>query len=102
VSGYDWARRIVLMSHSDRMAKGFGGLSGALFVLGNVMVFHPLPTKQDTCYQSSPLLWWGVMSVLAVGWALIAQVFFVVVVVGIGGQAVMVSPLPFIPTIHPY
>ena len=36
------------------------------------------------------MLWWGVASVTSVGWFLFAQVFFVVVVVGIGGHAVLV------------
>ena len=69
-----------------------GALSAILFVLGNVLLFHPLPRpSQQTCYHSAPLLWWGVMTVTGVGWFLLVQVFVVVVVVGVGGQAVLVS-----------
>ena len=69
-----------------------GLLSAALFILGNVLVFYPSPvTNYDTCYQAAPLLWWGVMTVTGVGWFLIGQLFVVLVVVGIGGQAVVVS-----------
>lgn len=38
------------------------------------------------------------MAVLGVGWVLIAQVVFVVLIVGIGGQAVLVSVSSFAPS----
>ena len=69
-----------------------GALSAILFILGNILLFHPIPKpSQPTCYHTAPLLWWGVMTVTGVGWFLLVQVFVVVVVVGIGGQAVLVS-----------
>lgn len=37
------------------------------------------------------MLWWGVMTVTGVGWVLFAQVFFVVVIVGLGGHVVLNS-----------
>ncbi|KAK8853222.1 hypothetical protein IAR55_003924 [Kwoniella newhampshirensis] len=63
-------------------------LSSLLFILGNVLLFHPLPTG-PSCYTASPMLWWGVMSVTGVGWFFIAQVLVMVLVVGIGGSVVL-------------
>jgi hypothetical protein len=37
------------------------------------------------------MLWWGVMTVTGVGWFLLLQLFVVVFVVGLGGQAIIVS-----------
>lgn len=37
------------------------------------------------------MLWWGTMVVTGVGWFLVGQVVFVVAVVGLGGQALLVS-----------
>lgn len=84
----------------DSINKALGVISFVLFILGNVLLFYPLPSEQDTCYHSAPMLWWGTMAVTGVGWFLIGQVLFVVAVVGIGGHAVLVSlsylqpPLP--------
>jgi len=82
-------RRANLRAHS--ISKSLGIVSAILFILGNVLVFYPFPTSRITCYHSSPMLWWGVIAVTGVGWFLLLQVFFVVVVVGIGGLAVVVS-----------
>jgi len=68
-------------------------VSAVLFVLGNILVFYPPPTRAESCYHASLMLWWGVMSVVGVGWVLFVQVFVVVVVVGIGGHAVLVCVL---------
>ncbi|CAD6577148.1 MAG: hypothetical protein TREMPRED_001869 [Tremellales sp. Tagirdzhanova-0007] len=76
--------------HAPEISKGCGAFSVLLFVLGNLLVFYPLPNRPESCYHASPMLWWGVASVTGVGWFLFAQVFFVVVVVGIGGHAVLV------------
>jgi hypothetical protein len=73
------------------ISKSLGAISAVLFVLGNVMLFYPDPTSDETCYHAAPMLWWGVMTVVGIGWILLAQVFFVIVVVGLGGQAVLVS-----------
>lgn len=81
----DWLDRNAL-----RISKACGTFSTILFILGNILVFYPLPTRTKSCYHASPLLWWGVMSVTGVGWVLFAQVFVVVVVVGIGGHTVVV------------
>ena len=81
-----------IMLTGQRISKACGTFSTILFILGNILVFYPLPTRTKSCYHASPLLWWGVMSVTGVGWVLFAQVFVVVVVVGIGGHTVVVSP----------
>jgi hypothetical protein len=77
----------------SRISKTLGTISAILFVLGNILVFYPNPVSNTTCYRAAPMLWWGVMTVTGVGWILFGQVFFVVVVVGLGGQAVLVSPI---------
>lgn len=64
-----------------------------LFILGNILLFHPRPSA-ETCYGASPLLWWGVMLVVGIGYILLAQIFFVVVIVGLGGAIVLVSSAP--------
>ena len=69
-----------------------GRLAATLFVLGNVILFAPWPSRENTCYRAAPTLWWGVMTVTAVGWALIFHVFFIVFVVGLGGPVMMVGP----------
>jgi hypothetical protein len=55
------------------------------------MLFYPNPAREDTCYHAAPMLWWGVMTVVGIGWILLVQIFFVIVIVGLGGQAVLVS-----------
>jgi hypothetical protein len=72
------------------MSKGLGAISSILFILGNLLLFDSSLAQQTTCYHSSPLLWWGVMTVVGVGYFLLAQVFVVVIIVGIGGQAMLV------------
>ena len=69
-----------------------GAISFVLFVLGNVLLFYPPPTQQQTCYHASPMLWWGVMTVTGVGWFLFGQIVVVVLVIGVGGPAILVSP----------
>lgn len=87
-----FAACISVQNHTDcSVSKSLGAISAILFVLGNVMLFHPNPAREDTCYQAAPMLWWGVMTVVGIGWILLAQVFFVIIVVGLGGQAVLVS-----------
>ncbi|WWC72039.1 uncharacterized protein I206_105998 [Kwoniella pini CBS 10737] len=80
----------------DRMApfnsKALGLLAFTLFILGNILLFSPMPSKPLTCYHSAPMLWWGVMVVTGVGWFLLAQVLLVVVLVGLG-SALMVAIL---------
>lgn len=73
------------------ITKVLGLMSFIFFVLGNVLLFYPLPSQENTCYHGAPMLWWGVMTVTGVGWFLFGQVIFVVAVVGVGGQAVLVS-----------
>jgi hypothetical protein len=71
-----------------------GAISFVLFILGNVLLFYPPPTQQQTCYHASPMLWWGVMTVTGVGWFLFGQIVVVVLVIGVGGPAILVcSPL---------
>ncbi|ORX40579.1 hypothetical protein BD324DRAFT_647504 [Kockovaella imperatae] len=94
---------------APNVSKLMGALSAILFILGNVLVFYPPPSATNsTCYHASPLLWWAVMTVTGVGWFLIAQMFVVVVIVGIGGQAILVllrsiglSPAPVQATPRP-
>lgn len=75
-----------------RASKTLGGISFGLFILGNVLLLHPSPSRHPTCYHAAPTLWWGVMTVTGVGWVLLLQVFLVMFIVGIGGHAVVVSP----------
>lgn len=72
------------------ISKSLGLISIVLFILGNVLLFRPLPTHAATCYHAAPMLWWGVMTVTGVGWFLFFQMFVVMFVVGIGGHAVVV------------
>ncbi|KAK4684479.1 4,5-DOPA dioxygenase extradiol, partial [Tremellales sp. Uapishka_1] len=67
---------------APRVSVSCGALSAVLFVLGNILVFHPAPTDPHSCYYAAPLLWWAVMTVTGVGWFLIAQVVFIAGVVG--------------------
>ncbi len=60
-------------------------LSAALFISGNVLIW----TSLDTCRPYAPYLWYGVATVIAVGWALLAEVVIVVVVVGVFGGPVL-------------
>lgn len=85
--------------HADSGANGsisrtLGFISTILFILGNILLFYPPPSDQS-CYSANPMLWWGVLVVTAVGWVLLLQVFFVVVIVGLGGAVVLVR-------LHPY
>ena len=73
------------------ISKLLGAISAVLFVLSNILLFTSAPKRSDSCYRASPMLWWGVITVTGVGWILFLQVFFVVVVVGVGGHAVVVS-----------
>ena len=82
-------------ANQRRLTKLLGAFSFVLFVLGNVLLFHPLPTSQQTCYHASPMLWWGVMTVTGVGWFLFGQIIIVVLVIGVGGPAILVChPIP--------
>ena len=72
-----------------------GAISFVLFILGNVLLFYPPPTKQQTCYHASPMLWWGVMTVTGVGWFLFGQIVVVVLIIGVGGPAILVC-LPLV------
>jgi hypothetical protein len=72
-----------------------GAISFVLFILGNVLLFYPPPTQQQTCYHASPMLWWGVITVTGVGWFLFGQVIVVVLIIGVGGPAILVC-LPFV------
>ncbi|WVR07666.1 hypothetical protein IAU60_004708 [Kwoniella sp. DSM 27419] len=72
------------------MSKLLGLISIVLFILGNVLLFRPLPTQPMSCYHSAPMLWWGVMTVTGVGWFLLAQILLVVVFVGLGGPVMLV------------
>lgn len=74
-----------------RATKGLGASAVILFILGNVLLFYPLPSKQETCYHASPMLWWGVMAVTGVGWFLVGQVLVVVLIIGVGGPLILVS-----------
>jgi hypothetical protein len=38
------------------------------------------------------MLWWGVMTVTGVGWFLFGQIVVVVLVIGVGGPAILVCP----------
>jgi len=67
-----------------------GVISFILFILGNVLLFYPPPTQQQTCYHASPMLWWGVMTVTGVGWFLFGQIVVVVLIIGVGGPAILV------------
>lgn len=55
-----------------------------LFVLGNVLIFHPWPSTTTTCYNSAPLLWWAVFVGVIDDWvrivasSIIGAVFFTV------------------------
>ncbi|WWD19637.1 hypothetical protein CI109_104099 [Kwoniella shandongensis] len=82
----DWA--VAFDRWAPKITKLLGLLSSILFILGNILVFHPLPTT-PSCYTASPMLWWGVMSVTGVGWFLLAQVLVMILVVGIGGSVVL-------------
>ncbi|WVF72983.1 hypothetical protein IAT40_007801 [Kwoniella sp. CBS 6097] len=68
---------VVSFKLARQLRKWVNLLALILFILGNILVFKPLPSKsgqpKPTCYNASPMLWWGVMSVTAVGWALAAQ-----------------------------
>jgi hypothetical protein len=75
-----------------RVTKCLGGFSFILFILGNVLLFYPLPSEQQTCYHASPMLWWGVMAVTGVGWFLFGQIILVVLVIGVGGPAILARP----------
>lgn len=66
-------------------------ISTILFVLGNVLLFYPTPSPTTGCYAASPMLWWGIMTVVGVGWVLFAQVFFIAVIVGLGGHVMFVG-----------
>ncbi|ORY33436.1 hypothetical protein BCR39DRAFT_520050, partial [Naematelia encephala] len=81
------------------MSKLLGVISMFLFLLGNILLFYPKPSSEQTCFHAAPMLWWGVMTVVGVGWFLFLQVFVIVVIVGIGGQAVLVG-IPCYPTLH--
>ncbi|OCF44636.1 hypothetical protein I317_01523 [Kwoniella heveanensis CBS 569] len=69
---------VVSLKVASRLRKWINVLAFVLFILGNILVFKPLPSESGdpTCYNASPMLWWGVMSVTAVGWAFAAQVVF--------------------------
>lgn len=70
-----------------RISLSLGLLSLALFIYGNILLF----TSVDTCRRSAPLLWWAVMVVIGVGWFLLLEVVFVVLVVGVVGPGILVS-----------
>ncbi|WWC94903.1 hypothetical protein V866_001755 [Kwoniella sp. B9012] len=76
-------------SIAHKLSSFLGLLSFILFILGNILLFKPLPSNDMSCYNASPMLWWGVMTVTGVGWALLAQMILVIVVVGIGGTVLM-------------
>ncbi|WWC64556.1 uncharacterized protein I303_107167 [Kwoniella dejecticola CBS 10117] len=71
------------------LSKVFGLLAFILFILGNILLFSPLPSTPLSCYHAAPLLWWGVMVVTGVGWFLLAQLLLVVVLVGLGSAVVV-------------
>jgi hypothetical protein len=64
-----------------------GLASLGLFIYGNIILFSSL----QTCRRSTPLLWWAVMTVTGVGWFLLFEVVFVVLVVGVVGPGILVS-----------
>ncbi|WRT70202.1 uncharacterized protein IL334_007196 [Kwoniella shivajii] len=74
---------------APKISKFLGLLSFVLFILGNILLFSPSPSNQESCYRSSPMLWWGVMTVTGVGWFLLAQIVIVILVAGIGGTLVV-------------
>ncbi|WVQ66965.1 uncharacterized protein L199_005156 [Kwoniella botswanensis] len=76
-------------SIAPKLSSFLGLLSFILFILGNILLFKPLPSDDMSCYNASPMLWWGVMTVTGVGWVLLAQMILVIVVVGIGGTVLM-------------
>lgn len=77
----------------------------ALFIWGNVLVWSSV----NTCKRSEPLLWWGVTSIVAVGWFLLVEVAVVVLGVGLVGPSVLAAlrwikvlpPLPPVSTMGP-
>ncbi|WVR00173.1 hypothetical protein IAU59_007315 [Kwoniella sp. CBS 9459] len=74
VASAGWARTV---------RKWLNVIGLVLFILGNILVFKPIPSStrvEPTCYNASPMLWWGVMSVTAVGWVLAAQLLIWAVV----------------------
>ncbi|WVW86194.1 hypothetical protein I302_108236 [Kwoniella bestiolae CBS 10118] len=79
----------VLDRIASQLSKFLGLLSFILFILGNVLLFKPLPSQELSCYNASPMLWWGVMTVTGVGWFLLAQMILVILVVGVGGTVVL-------------
>ena len=80
---------------TSRISKMMGCLAFSLFVCGNVLLFYPFSTKTSaTCYNAAPMLWWGTMTVVGVGWFLLFQMLFVAVIVTAGGAVVVVSNLP--------
>jgi len=70
-----------------RLSLMLGLTSLGLFIYGNVILFSSL----QTCRRSTPLLWWAVMTVTGVGWFLLLEVVFVVLVVGVVGPGILVS-----------
>lgn len=85
-----WATRM------DRLApvisKTMGCLAFSLFVCGNVLLFYPAPTsRKPTCYHAAPMLWWGTMTVVGVGWFLLLQMLFVALIVTAGGAVIVLG-----------
>ncbi|OCF77329.1 hypothetical protein I204_01317 [Kwoniella mangroviensis CBS 8886] len=89
--GLDQARSLgrYMDSIAPKLSSFLGLLSFILFILSNILLFKPLPSDDMSCYNASPMLWWGVMTVTGVGWVLLAQMIFVIVIVGIGGTVLM-------------
>ncbi|WWD03667.1 hypothetical protein V865_001723 [Kwoniella europaea PYCC6329] len=89
--GFDQADSLgkYMDSIAPKLSSFLGLLSFVLFILGNILLFKPLPSDDMSCYNASPMLWWGVMTVTGVGWVLLAQMILVIVVVGIGGTVLM-------------
>lgn len=75
----------------DWLAPKFSALllatSAALFVWGNTLVWSSV----STCKRSEPLLWWGVTTIVGVGWFLLAEVAVVVLGVGLLGPSVLAA-----------
>ncbi|KAL7418418.1 hypothetical protein Q5752_006876 [Cryptotrichosporon argae] len=76
---------------APQLSKAMGALSFLLFILGHVLLFVPDPTHPASCIHGAPVLWWGVMAVVAVGWALALNVLAVITGVYLGGTVVAIA-----------
>jgi hypothetical protein len=74
-----------VITPSFRLSTGCLLLSIGLFISGNIFLW----TSTHTCKRYSPLQWWAVMTVIAVGYVLIVEVIAILLVVCVFGGPVV-------------